>query len=121
MKRLRKFLLRAGLAVLAEFRVAATSPAVLLVLAGGVGVYGVLYNLLYAPERVEDVPVVVVDCARTALTRRVASLVDAAPEVAVVGVTGNYAEAREMTQSGQTFGVVMLPSDFESRLAGHFA
>lgn len=116
MKRLRKFLLRAGLAVLAEFRVAATSPAVLLVLAGGVGVYGVLYNLLYAPERVEDVPVVVVDCARTALTRRVASLVDAAPEVAVVGVTGNYAEAREMTQSGHTFGVVMLPSDFESRL-----
>ena len=108
--------MRVGLAALAEFRVAATSPAVLLVLAGGVGLYGVLYNLLYAPERVEGVPVVVVDCAHTALTRRVVSLVDAAPEVAVVGVTGNYAEAREMTQRGRAFGVVVLPEDFESRL-----
>jgi ABC-2 type transport system permease protein len=116
MKRLRHFLLRVGLALLAEFRVVATSPAVLLVLAGGVGLYSVLYNLLYAPERVEGVPVVVVDCARTALTRRVTSLVDAAPEVAVVGVTGNYAEAREEMQRGEVFGVVVLPEDFESRL-----
>ena len=46
MKWLKHFLMRVGLAALAEFRVAATSPAVLMVRAGGEGLYGVLYNLL---------------------------------------------------------------------------
>ena len=44
-----------------EFRAIATNYAVLLVLVGGVFVYGLLYNYMYAPNVVREVPIAVVD------------------------------------------------------------
>ena len=40
-----------------EFRAISTSYAVLLVLMGGIFVYGLLYNYMYAPNIVTDAPV----------------------------------------------------------------
>ena len=42
-----------------EFLAISTSYAVLLVLMGGIFVYGLLYNYMYAPNIVTDVPVAV--------------------------------------------------------------
>ena len=44
-----------------EYLAISTSYAVLLVLMGGIFVYGLLYNYMYAPNIVTDVPVAVVD------------------------------------------------------------
>ena len=44
-----------------EFKTIAGSYAILLVLMGGIFVYGLLYNYMYAPDLVRKVPVAVVD------------------------------------------------------------
>ena len=44
-----------------EFRVICTRYSILLVLSGGIFVYGLLYNYMYAPNVVRDAPVAVVD------------------------------------------------------------
>ena len=116
MKTLLRFLQHAARAALSEFRAAVCSPGVLLVLVGGVFLYGVLYNLLYAPERVDDVPVVVVDHSHSALSRRFVGMIDATSEVAMRWTTSNYAEACELLHRGRAVGVVVIPADFERRL-----
>lgn len=50
-----------------EFRVMCTRYSILLVLSGGIFVYGLLYNYMYAPNVVRDAPVAVVDMSRTPL------------------------------------------------------
>ena len=52
-----------------EFRVMCTRYSILLVLSGGIFVYGLLYNYMYAPNVVRDAPVAVVDMSRTPLSR----------------------------------------------------
>jgi hypothetical protein len=51
-----------------EFRVMCTRYSILLVLSGGIFVYGLLYNYMYAPNVVRDAPVAVVDMSRSKLT-----------------------------------------------------
>ena len=52
-----------------EYLAISTSYAVLLVLMGGIFVYGLLYNYMYAPNIVTDVPVAVVDNSHSELSR----------------------------------------------------
>ena len=42
-----------------EFKTISTSYAILLVLVGGIFLYGLLYNYMYAPDLVRNAPVVV--------------------------------------------------------------
>ena len=48
-----------------EFKTISTSYAILLVLVGGIFLYGLLYNYMYAPDLVRNAPVVVVDDSKT--------------------------------------------------------
>ena len=52
-----------------EFKTISTSYAILLVLVGGIFLYGLLYNYMYAPDLVRNAPVVVVDDSKTDLSR----------------------------------------------------
>ena len=52
-----------------EWKAIATNPAILLVLAGGIFLYGLLYNYMYAPNLVRKAPVAVVDLSHSALSR----------------------------------------------------
>lgn len=40
-----------------EWKAISTNPAILLVLAGGIFLYGLLYNYMYAPNLVRKAPV----------------------------------------------------------------
>ena len=51
-----------------EFKTISTSYAILLVLVGGIFLYGLLYNYMYAPDLVRNAPVVVVDDSKTDLS-----------------------------------------------------
>ena len=98
-----------------ELRAIGHSYSVLLVLLGGVFVYGLLYNYMYAPNVVYDVPVAVVDHSHSALSRQYVRLFDATPQVAVVCELPDMGAAKQLMQQGEVFGILYLPDDFETQ------
>ena len=100
-----------------EWKAIATNPAILLVLAGGIFLYGLLYNYMYAPNLVRKAPVAVVDLSHSALSREYIRLLDATPQTAVYGQTPNILEARQWMKQGDVAGILYLPADFEARVA----
>ena len=99
-----------------EFRAISTSYAVLLVLMGGIFVYGLLYNYMYAPNIVTDAPVAVVDNSHSSLSRQYIRWLDATPQVAVYVQAMDYREAREWMKEGKVQGILYIPHDFETRV-----
>ena len=99
-----------------EFRAIATNYAVLLVLVGGVFAYGFLYNFMYAPNVVREVPIVVVDHSHTALSREYIRLLDATPDVAVAYQAQDMHEAKHLMLQAEAYGILYLPSDLEERM-----
>lgn len=100
-----------------EFLTISTSYSILLVLIGGIFVYGLLYNYMYAPNFVRNAPVVVVDDSRSNLSREYTRLLDATPGVEVVAVGLDYPEAREMMKKNEAVGILYLPVDFADRVS----
>lgn len=100
-----------------EWKVIATNPAILLVLAGGIFLYGLLYNYMYAPNLVRKAPVAVVDLSHSALSREYVRWLDAAPQTSVYAQTPNILEARKWMKKGEVTGILYIPSDFETRVA----
>ena len=99
-----------------EFRAIATNYAVLLVLVGGVFAYGFLYNYMYAPNVVREVPIVVVDDSHTALSREYIRLLDATPDVVVSYQAQDMHEAKHLMLQAEVYGILYLPSDLEERM-----
>lgn len=84
-----------------EFRAISTSYAVLLVLMGGIFVYGLLYNYMYAPNIVTDAPVAVVDNSHSSLSRQYIRWLDATPQVAVYAQASGLSGSPRMDERGQ--------------------
>lgn len=99
-----------------EFLAISTSYAVLLVLIGGIFVYGLLYNYMYAPNIVTEVPVAVVDHSHSELSRNYIRWMDATPQVEVYNQAVDYVEAKKWMQEGKVQGILYLPHDFESKV-----
>lgn len=78
-----------------EWRSISTNAAILLVLMGGIFAYGLLYNLMYAPNLVRKTPVAIVDNSHSALSREYIRLLNATPQASVYALTPNYLEAKE--------------------------
>ena len=78
-----------------EFLAISTSYAVLLVLMGGIFVYGLLYNYMYAPNIVTDVPVAVVDNSHSELSRDFIRWLDATPQAEIYSQAMDYHEAKD--------------------------
>ena len=97
-----------------EMRAIGHSYSVLLVLVGGVLVYGLLYNYMYAPNVVHDVPVAVVDHSRSSLSRQYVRWLDATPEAAVAHEVSDMDAAKLLMTQGEVFGILYLPDDFET-------
>lgn len=99
-----------------EWKAIATNPAILLVLAGGIFLYGLLYNYMYAPNLVRKAPVAVVDLSHSALSREYTRLLDATPQTSVYARTPDILEARRWMKQGEVDGILYLPADFEARV-----
>ena len=99
-----------------EYRRMLRSLPVLLVLGGGIFFYGLLYNYMYSPNVLREVPVAIVDESRTPLSRHYIRLLDATPQVRVQGVVNDRMEARERMKKGEVSGIVFLPDDFEAKV-----
>ena len=99
-----------------ELSAIATSYSVLLVLVGGVFAYGVLYNYMYAPNVVREVPVAVVDHSQSALSREYIRLLDATPEAEVSCYAQDMLEAKQLMLRAKVYGILYLPRDFEVQM-----
>ena len=99
-----------------EYLAISTSYAVLLVLMGGIFVYGLLYNYMYAPNIVTDVPVAVVDNSHSELSRNFIRWLDATPQTEIYAQAMDYHEAKEWMRKGKVQGILYLPHDFEERV-----
>ena len=92
------------------------SLPVLLVLVGGVFLYGLLYNYMYAPNVVHEVPIAVVDHSQSALSRQYIRWLDATPGVQVAYRTQQMPEAKRLMQQAEVYGILYLPRDLTQRL-----
>ena len=99
-----------------EFITISTSYAILLVLVGGIIGYGFLYNIMYAPNVVRNAPVVVVDNAKTELSRKFIYHLDATPEIKIVSTGADYIEAKDYMHNNEAVAIIVLPYDFDEKI-----
>ena len=78
--------------------------------------YPLLYSWIYNNEVVREVPVAVVDCSNSATSREFVRHIDASPDVMVAERCTSIDEASRLVGKHKVYGVVYLPSDFDTRL-----
>ncbi|MBO5194553.1 MAG: ABC transporter permease, partial [Bacteroidales bacterium] len=92
------------------------SGVIVIFFLAGMG-YPLLYNMIYANGNLEDVPVVVVDNADCAESRRFVREVDATREVEISGYCATMEEAEKLMQERRCHGIIYFPADFGERIA----
>lgn len=76
-------------------------------------VYPIVYSLIYNPEVVRDVSMVVVDSDATPLSREFVRRVNACPEAHVIGYAANLEEARRAMNEHKAYGILEIPEGFQ--------
>ena len=99
-----------------EYRSIIRSLSILLVMGGGVFMYGLLYNYMYSPNVLREIPITVVDESHTPLSRHYIRLLDGTPQVRVEGIITDMPQAHERMKKGETMGIIYLPKDFETKV-----
>lgn len=99
-----------------EFRTIATSYSIILVLIGGVFIYGFLYNYMYQPNLVRNAPVVVVDESNSPLSREYARLLSASTQITIHAVAPDMYSGKEYMKKQEVVGIVYIPRDFEEKV-----
>lgn len=79
-------------------------------------VYPLVYTIIYNPEIVTDLPVVVVDDSRTSSSRHLARMVDATQAMEVYDYAPNMTAARGMMNEHECFGILHIPGDYDKKL-----
>ncbi len=89
---------------------------VALVAIGGTVGYSILYNLIYLPDRVEEVPVATVDLSNSIESRKFTEYLSATEEVKIGYSTDNLKEAESLMKERKIMGIITIPSDFSKRI-----
>lgn len=74
--------------------------------------YPVIYSLIYNPELVRDVPVVVVDNDRTSLSRDFVQRFDATQGADVIGYAADMGEAKHALAQRDCYAILEIPHGF---------
>lgn len=91
-------------------------PGALIFFLGLTLAYPVVYTLVYNPEVVRDLPVVVVDRSRTAQSRELARMCDATETMDVAYYASNLNEAKHLFYGGDAMVIIDIPEDYAQRL-----
>lgn len=78
--------------------------------------YPLVYAFIYTNEVVREVPAVVVDNSRTALSRDYLRKVDATPDVHIVAYCSDMEEAKLVMKERDAYGLIYIPSDFSDNI-----
>lgn len=79
-------------------------------------IYPVLYSLVYNPEVVRDVKMVVVDNDMTSTSRELIRKIDATQEAWVIGNAANLEEAKRAMDSHHCYAILEIPNGFEKKI-----
>jgi len=95
-----------------EWRALLADRALLLTLFGGILFYAFLYPLPYAHQVARELPVLLVDEDGSLLSRRLAFMADATPQLQLVGRAATLAEAESRIRNGEAKGLLLIPPHF---------
>ena len=101
-----------GLSMKQEVKLIFRDEAVIIFFVALAFLYPPIYSLIYNPEIVREVPVVVVDDSHSHLSRKFIRQYDATPDVLVVGHARDMEEARRLMASKKCYGILYFPPDF---------
>lgn len=99
-----------------EFYLVCTDVGVLIFFLFLPTAYPVIYTLIYNPEVVVDLPVVVVDNCHTARSRDLTRMVNATPAIKISGYAASLDEAREAMDSHEAVAIMEIPATFDKNL-----
>lgn len=74
--------------------------------------YPLVYSIIYNPELVRDVKLVVVDHDRSSLSRELVRNLDATQEAWVIGYAADLNEARHAMNEKKCYGILEIPEGF---------
>lgn len=74
--------------------------------------YPVIYSLIYNPELVKEVDMVVIDSDRTTLSRKLTRMIDACDEAHVIGYAADLPEARRALNEHKAYAILQIPEGF---------
>ena len=100
-----------------QFRMIVRDPGLVLFFLFLPLVYPVLYSLIYNPEVVRDVAIVVIDHDRSARSRDLVRKLDATSEVRVLGYAPDLAEGKKAMDTHKAYGILEIPSGFSRKIA----
>ncbi len=75
--------------------------------------YPLLYSYVYTNEVVREVPAAVVDDSHCSLSREFVRLVDGSPDVEVVAHCNSMAEAKNLVEKRDAYGIIHIPNTFD--------
>lgn len=78
--------------------------------------YPVIYSLIYNPELVREVPVVVVDHDRTPLSREFTRRFGATQAPHIIGYAADLPEARKAIDAREAFAILEIPAGFDRKI-----
>lgn len=78
--------------------------------------YPIIYSLIYNPELVKEVEIVVVDSDRTSLSRKLTRMLDACDEIRVLGYAADLPEARRALDNHKAYGIIEIPEGFAKKV-----
>ena len=76
-------------------------------------VYPLVYTLIYNPEVVHDLPVVIVDDCRTQRSRQFAAMADATSAIKIVGYASDIEEARRCMNKKGCYGIMHILANYD--------
>lgn len=78
--------------------------------------YPIVYTLIYNPEMIKDMAVVVVDNSRTAESRRLARMFDASEFAKISGYAASLDEAKTAWKEKKCYAILEIPADYAKNL-----
>lgn len=109
---MKKFLKQYYHAFLREFRLITGDVGVMIFLFLLPLAYPIVYSLIYNPELVRDVQLVVVDDDRSPLSRELVRRLDATQGTWVIGYAANLQEAKRAMHEHKAYGILEIPEGF---------
>lgn len=95
-----------------EFKLVMHDPGIILFFLFLPIAYPVIYSLIYNPELVRDIRMVVVDHDRSSLSRELVRNLDATQEAWVIGYAADLPEARRAMDSHKSYAILEIPEGF---------
>lgn len=99
-----------------EFRIVIHDPGIIIFFLFLPLAYPIIYSLIYNPELVRNVAVVVVDNDRSDISRELVRNFDATQEAWVIGYAADLPEARRAMDNHDCYAILEIPAGFGKKI-----